>query len=350
MKAVGVEPGGGLWVNMALDYSTANRQDAKRSAVINFVDGVSKGLFLHLSHFLPMASALFFLPIAKKNGVRISIQRSFCDVIVDSRVVRVSHRHQIYLKDVARAFDFYFSAVKPAVVDGMEVVDYSEPRFHDVIGYPLHPIWFSSLAEPIQTTQQYIDFAQLKEGDVVLDLGAYSGLTSILFDQKVGERGAVVAVDADKLNIECTRKNLALYREATGRTIRAVYGAMWSSAGELAFSSEGNMGSSVSGLTARARGEVEKVNAYTLAGLADELQLDRVDFIKCDIEGAEAVIFDQPDFFRRFRPRIIIEAHMLNGVLTTQACLRVLETFGYKCREVSQLGSALPLVECVPSP
>ena len=47
------------------------------------------------------------------------------------------------------------------------------------------PVFFNSLSEPIVTAKQYNDFANLSEESIAIDLGAYSGLTSILMDQNI---------------------------------------------------------------------------------------------------------------------------------------------------------------------
>jgi FkbM family methyltransferase len=294
----------------------------------------------------PSAAAHLFIPLANKHGVRLDIRRDFIDVVSGDRVVRISHRHQVYLTDVTSEFDFYHSAVEPILIDGVRVVDYSTPRYHDVLGFDLHPVLFPSLAEPIVTTEQYLDFGQLLAGAIVLDLGAYSGLTSILFDA-VGKAGRVIAIDADRENVACIRKNVSLYQRVTGRSIEVLHGAVWDSEGELEFSSEGNMGSSAAAIVGGDRGNVVSVRSYTLNSIAQLYALDRVDFIKCDIEGAEAVIFNQPEFFARFKPRIIVEVHPVDGKLTSEACRRSLAEYGYECREVPQPGASLPLLECV---
>lgn len=76
--------------------------------------------------------------------------------------------------------------------------------------------------------------------------------------------------------------------------------------------------------------------------------MSRVDFVKCDIEDAEAMIFDNESFFRRFRPRIIIETHLVNGVLTNRQCIDALSRHGYRCEPIEQLGVTLPLLACAP--
>jgi FkbM family methyltransferase len=314
--------------------------------MLQALDRFAKDQLVRASRHVPMATALCYVPDAMRNGARLRVGSDACDIVVGHRRIRVSHRHQVYLPDIVRAFDFYHSAVRPMHIGGVELVDYSTPRYHDVVGFDLHPVLFPSLAEPLETTRQYIEFARLKEGSVVLDLGAYSGLTSILFDQAVGVAGKVVAVDADSENFACINCNLKLYERVSGRSVTAVYGAVWSTDGELEFSSEGSMGSSAASILGNARGTTRRVKSYTLASLVKGLAIDRVDFIKCDIEGAESVIFEAPEFFATHRPRMLIEVHPIDGVLTTEACRAVLGKYGYECREIGQMGSDLPLLEC----
>ena len=90
------------------------------------------------------------------------------------------------------------------------------------------------------------------------------------------------------------------------------------------------------------------VNSITLESLALKYDLQKVDFIKCDIEGAETEIFDQPNFFLKFKPKIIIECHSIRGKLTTEACKATLAKFGYKFEIREQEGYPLPLLFCSP--
>jgi FkbM family methyltransferase len=182
----------------------------------------------------------------------------------------------------------------------------------------------------------------------VLDLGAYSGLTSILFCQAVGTSGTVVAVEADRRNIACLRRNVANFRKYGRGTLLVCEGAVWSSNDGLEFSSEGNMGSSAASILGRNRGSAHMVPSFTLSALCARFDLSRVDFIKCDIEGAEQVIFGDEAFFERCRPRIMIEPHVVGGVETTAACASQLQRFGYTCTRIEQEGVSLPLLQCVP--
>ena len=71
---------------------------------------------------------------------------------------------------------------------------------------------------------------------------------------------------------------------------------------------------------------IELINEFFVP---KHLLLDH-DFIKCDIEGGEAEVFKDTEFFKYFRPRMIIELHDLLGTSTEQMCYDQLESLGYK--------------------
>ena len=286
---------------------------------------------------------------AKKRGLTVDFSGSSVDISDGRRIVRLARRHSIYANDVVNDFDFYHGAVAPDVTDGVEVVDYSVPKPHEILGFSLHPIFFNALAEPLATADQYLHFAQLSEGCTCIDLGAYSGLTSIIFREQCGETGRVVAVDADPANIRAIKTNFELYAGKTGRRVELLEGAVWSHDDGIHFSAEGNLGSSATDYVGDRLGAATRVASFKLSTIADRYGLQRVDFIKCDVEGAESVIFGDGQFFARFRPRIIIEVHRVDGTLTTQRVESDLAQHGYKFELVDQLGSTLPLLRCTPA-
>lgn len=287
---------------------------------------------------------------AGAKGLHVKVAAHYVDFISpDARVIRIGLRHFVYPNDIVDSFEHYFKAVQPILMQGgMQLDDYSQPKYHDVVGYDPHPVYFSSFSEPITTTEQYLDFADLQPGHAVLDLGAYAGLTSIMFKERVGSSGRVVAVDADAFNIVSIEKNLKFYMSVTGNDIRLLCGAVWNHTDGLSFSAEGNMGAGVSSIIGSRSGETIQVPSFTLSALMAQTQTTRVDFIKCDVEGAEQVVFQDAAFFAQHRPRIIIETHIVAGIETTDKCIRDLEQYGYTCKRIYQIGVTLPLLECHP--
>jgi FkbM family methyltransferase len=286
--------------------------------------------------------------LATKNNIQIKVSSHYLDFIKGKKIIRTAIRHLIYSGDMVNSFDYYFGAVKPIKFSQFSLVDYSLPKYHDVLGFELMPVFFTSLAEPVITTEQYLNFANLKTGSTVLDLGAYSGLTSIIFKEQVGSQGRVIALDADQENITAIEKNLALYNKITGNKVDLFQGAIWKHNNGLSFSTEGNMGSSASEIVGLNRGAINQVRSFTLSALAESAKLHSVDFIKCDVEGAEAAIFEDTVFFEKYNPKIIIETHLVNNIETTEKCIGDLQKFGYTCKRINQTGVPLPLIECYP--
>ncbi len=262
------------------------------------------------------------------------------------RCIKLNHKHSIYVYDYIISFDYYFSSVKNYKNGFYDVIDFSKPAYHELNGYELHPVFFPSASEPLITAEQYLEFAQLKDSDNVIDLGAYSGLTSILFKSAVGQNGNVVAVEADNYNIQAIKKNFNLYNKITQLNIHLFEGAIYKNDHGLLYASEGNMGSSSSDvLQYRSRGIEKKVPSITLSGLAGKYNLGRVDFIKCDIEGGELEIFDDEQFFNKYRPKIIVEPHYVNNILSSNLVISTLKKYNYEVREIEQFGVDLPLLE-----
>lgn len=287
--------------------------------------------------------------IASSKGLKVTFHSEFIDFTNKKlETVRLSVRHMVYGKDITDSFDYYYSAVLPIQLGKHNLVDYSLPRYHDVVGFEKHPVYFPSLAEPVVTTHQYLEFANIKASDVVFDLGAYSGLTSIIFKDMTGASGTVIAVDADEQNIHAINKNFSLYNKISGNTLELLNAAVWNHNHGLDFSNEGNMGSSAAEIVGASRGKVRRVSSIKLSQISEKYALKRVDFIKCDIEGAESVIFEDESFFEKYKPRIIVETHFVDGIETTDKVMLDLGRYGYTFKRIEQKGVILPLLECYP--
>jgi FkbM family methyltransferase len=293
---------------------------------------------------------IYYIKIhARKHKLKVKSSKFYFEFhSLDGTAIRLSKRHLVYGQDIVESFEYYFSAVESLLVDSIKLVDYSVPKYHDVVGFDKHPIFFPSLAEPLVTTYQYLDFANIKDSDVVLDLGAYSGLTSIIFKEKAGKNGKVIAVDADKHNFLAMEKNFSLYQRVTGNTIDFLNKAIWIHDNGLQFSQEGNMGSSASEIVGNFRGDIEFVPSLKLSSISNFYGLEKINFIKCDIEGAESVIFEDKIFFKKHLPRIIVEVHFVDNIETTEKVIFDLSQHGYTFKRITQTGVVLPLLECYP--
>jgi precorrin-6B methylase 2 len=120
-----------------------------------------------------------------------------------------------------------------------------------------------------------IDDFSPKEGEVVLDLGAGVGDYALFSSLRVGAKGKVISVDADKKSFELLKKNIEINNLNNVIPIHAkVEGIDW---------------------------------------LIKKLRLDKLDLIKMDIEGFEyKVLKNSKRSLMKFRPKIIAEIHSPN--------------------------------------
>ncbi len=147
----------------------------------------------------------------------------------------------------------------------------------------------------------------LRPGDIVLDCGAHVGL----FTRRALSAGAklVVAVEPARRSLECLRRNLAAEIDA-GRVVVCPKG-VWEKEGLLSFR-EGS-GASLSSrivlepLESAGLGEIP---VTTIDTLVSEFRIERVDFIKLHVEGAEVQALEGARAtLAKFHPRIAVAAN-----------------------------------------
>jgi FkbM family methyltransferase len=145
----------------------------------------------------------------------------------------------------------------------------------------------------------------VRDSDIVVDVGAHLGT----FTRVALQRGArvVVAVEPNPVNIACLERTFA--SETAAKRVRVVRAAAWHSSGSLTFefgpsSQMGHVGGAAS---PRSRVQTTQVRAVTLDRMLAEQSLDRVDFIKMDIEGAERhALAGASQLLKQHKPRLAI--------------------------------------------
>ena len=141
----------------------------------------------------------------------------------------------------------------------------------------------------------------VQEGDVVFDLGGHLGV----FTRTALNRGAakVVVFEPEPTNIACFKKTFQ-DELADGRVV-LIEAAAWDSVTTLTFTKEEGEHQSARARVSRS-GEME-VAATTVDAAVKELGLERVDFMKMDIEGSERrALLGAADTLQRFRPEMVL--------------------------------------------
>jgi FkbM family methyltransferase len=144
--------------------------------------------------------------------------------------------------------------------------------------------------------------ANPRPGDHAVDGGAFWGDTALWLADQCGPEGRVTAFEVDPVSLPVLEANLAANGEA-GARVEVRQEALWDTAGELALRQAG-------AASTVGAGEGQPVRAITLDSLVEAGELERIDFVKLDVEGAELrVLKGMERTLRRDRPRLAIAAY-----------------------------------------
>jgi FkbM family methyltransferase len=146
-------------------------------------------------------------------------------------------------------------------------------------------------------------------GDVVLDCGANIGM----FTKTALASGAslVVAIEPAPQTLECLRRNFA--QEIAQKRVIVYPKGVWNHDDFLNLAMDDHNAGSNSVVLDLDRPKSVRVPLTTIDELVAELKLERVDFIKMDIEGAEKpALKGARGTLNRFHPRMSISAEHLD--------------------------------------
>ena len=144
----------------------------------------------------------------------------------------------------------------------------------------------------------------VQPGDVVLDCGAHIGL----FARKALELGAsvVVAIEISPQNIQCLERNFEKEIQ-TGQVIVYPKGVWHKDDFLTLYSSKLNSAGDSVIITEKRSAVETQVPLTTIDKIVEELELDRVDFVKMDIKGAASRALEgAKETLSRHRPRLAI--------------------------------------------
>jgi FkbM family methyltransferase len=135
----------------------------------------------------------------------------------------------------------------------------------------------------------YEESYKLREGDVVIDLGASVGTFTVKAAKAVGEKGETIAVEPEVAHLKLLRKNI----EENGlQNVTVIPKGVWSSREQrkLYLSQDTDVQHSLYSQNSQGTQfseAFEYIELDTLDNLLQELGIQGIDFIKMDIEGAE---------------------------------------------------------------
>lgn len=173
-------------------------------------------------------------------------------------------------------------------------------------------------------------YGEIKEGDVVIDGGGYIGV----FARKCIQAGASMVVSIEPQPVVAACFELNLQEEIKRGQVTLGKFGLWDSDSRMDLSVDEHWMSQSSLLITRCGGKTINVPVATVDKTVEHLKLDRVDFIKMDIEGAEVpALVGAAITIRRFHPRLAIATEHMVG--DTKAIIETLNDIcpDYQCVE-----------------
>lgn len=189
--------------------------------------------------------------------------------------------------------------------------------------------------------------ALVREGDAVIDIGANLGYYSLPLSRIVGDSGCVMAVEPVPVICEVLkgnlrrRHNVRILNYALGEENRPIEMANDSVAAAGYFGTGRNfVADGRNGNTAQ--GSAMRFEAQMRRGSELFADMERIDFIKCDIEGYECVVLgEMMPLIRRHRPTLLVES----GDDNRRRLVAMFGAEGYKAYTLGDDGHEHPLTE-----
>jgi len=145
---------------------------------------------------------------------------------------------------------------------------------------------------------------ELKEGDIVIDAGAYVGIFSIFAAKKIGNKGKVYAFEPNYEARQLLKENLKLNDIKNVEVMPFALGKTGFKSIELSTPPD-NLGNSSGAIDQE--GTNESAIQTSIDNFVENNNIKKVDFIKSDIEGMERdLLFGARNTIKKFKPRLAI--------------------------------------------
>ena len=169
-------------------------------------------------------------------------------------------------------------------------------------------------------------FFKIKEGQIIIDAGAYLGGFALYAAKKVGGTGKVIAFEPDPNNLKILKtiikksglKNIILIKKALGNAVKKVKLESADNYSKIVIKTFKN--------------PTVKVKQTTLDKELKKFGIKKVDFIKMNIEGAETNAIKGASLILKNTQHVAISCHNVNGKNTVIEVNSLLKKFGFKTK------------------
>ena len=240
----------------------------------NLEDEFSKEIFLKVLAYRIYDDVKLRFPIYYSNYVD-DLER--IDKIIDKKNAKDSKGNDIEIKNLSKL--------------GSDI---------DCIFSPL-----SILYSFILDQYNYKNFIKVEDGDYVIDGGACTGDSTLSFISKAKNKGRIFAFEFLDENLEKFHINVGL-NPKYNENITLIKKALWSDSKRTLYAAPNYSGTMVSDTKTDNPTERE-INCISIDDFVNENKIEKIDFIKMDIEGSELnALIGARETITKFRPKLAI--------------------------------------------
>jgi FkbM family methyltransferase len=183
----------------------------------------------------------------------------------------------------------------------------NNPEIQVKISELKHPVWLRVSTSDVEVFQQVLTNQEYEVScgnvlNTIIDAGANAGFASIFYANKY-PKARIFAIEVAEANFRVLAKNVAPYKN-----IIPIHAALWSAEGQIGISGRehGYWGFRVLGSSEMLK---ETVPAITVNGLMNRYNIEYIDLLKIDIEGAEKEVLENSGTWIDKVGAIAIETH-----------------------------------------
>ncbi len=163
----------------------------------------------------------------------------------------------------------------------------------------------------------------LRPKAVILDLGANVGYT-VAHMAALYPNATVIGVEMDKANAELARHNTEPFRDRC----HIIHAAIWPEDGVVSYAGDTEWGFSVTRPQTGGERSTKSAPAISPETIIRDYKLGRIDYVKMDIEGAEAELLTSDAKWLEHVQALSVEVHSPASI---EGCSDVLANAGFQC-------------------
>jgi len=187
---------------------------------------------------------------------------------------------------------------------------------------------------------------ELKKGMTCLDVGGNIGYYTMLESKIVGNEGKVIVVEPSPLNYEHLKHNLEMQNASNVTSYNFAAGDKDGEVNFLIYKESNGSFTIPDGEETSLPGDIIKVPAKRLDTFLNEISIEKVDFVRMDVEGYEYhIIRGMEKTIEKSKPMFQIEVHStLMGSDNTKKFLKEFQNAGYETKYYIPRDIDLPII------